>query len=56
MKTKYRNIVEMVEHREWDEGKTTYALAIVKSLHTHIAHLDAELSCHVEEKFGKEPR
>ena len=56
MKTEYGGIAEMVEHRSWDEGKTNYALALIKSLHQHIAQLDAELSSHVDEKFGQAPR
>jgi len=54
LSTEYGGIAEMVEHRAWDEGKTQYAMALIHSLHRHIAQIDAELSCHVKEKLGKD--
>ena len=54
MRTQYGSMAEMVEHRDWDEGKTQYAMVLIRSLHKHIAQIDRELSHHVEEKFGKE--
>lgn len=45
---------QMVENATWDEGKTDYFLALIKSLHKHIAEVDTELSCHVNEKFRKD--
>jgi hypothetical protein len=56
LEQQYGGIVEMVESPAWDEGRTTYALALVNNLHTHIARFDAELSIHVEEKTGQKSR
>jgi hypothetical protein len=35
LKRQHGSIVEMVESPAWDEGKTTYVLALIKNLHTH---------------------
>lgn len=56
IKTEYGGITQMVENPAWDEGKTSYVLTLLKSLHGHIAELDTELSIHVKEKFSQEPR
>ena len=56
MRTEYGGIEAMVEHPACDEGKTQYALALVITLHNHLAQIKEELSVHVDEKFGKEPR
>lgn len=53
IRTKYGGAAEMVERADWDESKTTYALALVKSLHKHVAQVDSELTTHVHEKFGE---
>ena len=54
LRTEYGSVAEMVEHPAWDEGRTQYALSLIKSLHNHMAQIDAELSRHVKEKFGKD--
>jgi hypothetical protein len=56
IRTEYGGIAEMVEHPAWDEAKTQFAVALIKSLHSHLAQIDAELTNHVQEKFGKGPR
>jgi hypothetical protein len=56
LKTDYGQITEMVERPTWDEGKTTFALALIRSLRVDLAQLEEELSAHVEEKLGKTPR
>ena len=53
IRVKYGSVAEMVEHATWDEGKTQYAVVLVKALHEHLAQMDTELSDHVKEKFGK---
>lgn len=52
MNTTYGGIAEMVEHPDWDEGKTQYALSLIKSLHVHLERIDLELTNHVREKYG----
>lgn len=52
IKTTYGGIGEMVEHRDWDEGKTQYFLQLVKGLHRHLKSIDKELSDHVAGKAG----
>ena len=54
IRSRFESAGEMVEHMTWDEGKTEYFLALIKSLHNHISEVDSELSCHVKEKFRKE--
>jgi hypothetical protein len=56
LRTEYGSIAEMVEHPAWDEGKTEYAMSLVKSLRKHLSKMDTELSSHVEEKFSKKQR
>lgn len=43
---------EMLEHPQWDEGKTQLALALVASLNQELSVLHAEIACHVKEKYG----
>lgn len=56
MHTRYGTIAEMIEHPEWDESQTEYAISIIKSLCEHLNQIDEELSSHVNEKFGSQPR
>jgi hypothetical protein len=56
IRSDFGTVAEMVEHPAWDEGKTRYALSLVKSLHNHLAQIDEELSTHVNEKYGGEHR
>jgi len=43
----------MVEHHEWDEGKTNLALNLLVGLSKEIDNVKKELSRHVAEKFGR---
>ena len=52
IRTKFGSVADMVEHPAWDEGRTRYALALVKSLHDHLGKIDQELSEHVQDKYG----
>ncbi len=52
IKTTYGSVSEMVEHPEWDEGKTRYFLQLVKGLRRHLVTVDKELSEHVSGKSG----
>jgi hypothetical protein len=52
--TKYGSISAMVEHSDWDEGKTCYALSLLQSLRREISKIDKELASHVAEKFGED--
>jgi hypothetical protein len=54
IRRRFETAGEMVEHPTWDEGTTEYFLALIKSLHQHIAETDTELSCHVKEKYQKD--
>jgi hypothetical protein len=53
IRVRFGSIAEMVEHPAWDEGKTQYALSLVKSLRDHLSRLDEELTTHVRDKYGK---
>ena len=50
--TKYGSIEEMVEHPDWDEGKTDFCLSLIKAIHRNIREMDEGLSRHVKEKYG----
>jgi hypothetical protein len=52
LKTAYGSISEMVEHPEWDEGKTLHFLQLIKGLNRHLSAVDKELSEHVKGKGG----
>jgi hypothetical protein len=54
IRQRFENAGEMVERPTWDEAKTGYFLALITSLHKHLAEVESELSCHVKEKFDKE--
>ncbi len=56
IKVQYGDISEMVEHPEWDESQTGYALSLLKSLRIHLSQLEEELTIHVEEKISQNPR
>jgi|WetSurMetagenome_2_1015567.scaffolds.fasta_scaffold1321854_2 hypothetical protein len=56
LKTDYGQISDMVERPTWDEGKTDFALALLRSLRVDLAQMEEELAAHVEEKSGKKPR
>jgi len=53
IRTEFGSMPEMVESTEWDEGRTQYALALLKSLNKHLSETTEELAIHVAEKFGQ---
>ncbi len=52
IRTEYGSMPEMVESPEWDEGRTHYALSLIKSLNKQLTQIEEELTAHVSEKFG----
>ena len=50
IKTEYDSISEMVEHPDWDEGKTVHAARLIHALRQHLQVIDEELSSHVKGK------
>jgi|GEM_PF-1837208 len=52
IRTNFGSVGEMLESSEWNENRTLYALALVKSLHQHLNEIDKEFSRHVREKYG----
>lgn len=56
MRTQYGSMAEMVESPEWDEGRTERALALIKSLCSQLAKIEEELTIHVNDKYGQDPR
>jgi transcription termination factor NusB len=52
-RTSYGSIEEMLEHSDWDEGKTEYLLQLVQGLHSDLKKLDKEISDHVKTKNRK---
>ena len=52
IKTTYGSIEEMIEHPDWDEGKTEFCLSLTKAIHRNIQEMDEGLSRHVKEKYG----
>lgn len=56
IRTRFGSVSDMVEHPNWDESSTRYVMSLIGSLRSHLADIDEELSNHVREKFGKEPR
>ena len=52
VKTQYGSFPEMVEHPDWDEGRTDLVLRLIGSLREHLQNVEKELSDHVNGKFG----
>lgn len=52
LRTTYGTVAELIEHPEWDEGKTEYAEQLVKSLRKHIHDVEMEFRKHVSGKSG----
>lgn len=52
IKNEYGSIEQLVEHPEWDEGRTLLAQRLVNALHSHIREIDEELTEHVSQKYG----
>lgn len=52
IRSEYGSVGEMLEHAAWDEGRTQYALTLIKSLHKHLDQIDEEMTIHVNEKYG----
>jgi hypothetical protein len=52
IKTEYGSFPEMVEHPDWDEGRTDLALRLIGALREHLEQIEMELSNHVQGKFG----
>jgi hypothetical protein len=50
LRTSYGTTEEMLEHPDWNEGKTGYLLQLVHCLHTDLTMLDEEMSEHVKAK------
>lgn len=49
--TRYGTLSEMLEHPDWDESRTDYALRLVKSLRKHIKRIEEEMTAHVHGKY-----
>ncbi len=52
VKTQYGSFPEMVEHPNWDEGRTDLVLRLIGSLREHLRNVEKEFSVHVNGKFG----
>jgi hypothetical protein len=52
VKTEYGSFPEMVEHPDWDEGRTTLVFGLISSLREHLENVEKELADHVNSKFG----
>ncbi len=50
LRTSYGSTEEMLEHPDWNEGKTEYLLQLVQCLHSDLKALDEEMSEHVKAK------
>lgn len=53
LRTSYGSTVEMLEHPDWNDGKSEYLLQLVRCLHSDLRTLDEEMSEHVETKNRK---
>lgn len=53
LRTSYGSTEEMLEHPDWNEGKTEYLLQLVQCLHSDLKALDEEMSEHVKAKNRK---
>jgi hypothetical protein len=52
IKTEYGSFPEMVEHPDWDEGRTDIALRLIGALREHLQTIETELAADVKGKFG----
>jgi hypothetical protein len=50
LRTSYGSTEEMLEHSDWNEGRTEYLLQLVQCLHSDLRRLDEEMSEHVKAK------
>lgn len=50
--SEYGSFPEMVEHPDWDEGRTDLALQLIVNLREHLTKVEEELKSHVNRKFG----
>jgi hypothetical protein len=53
LRTSYGSTEEMLEHHDWNDGKSEYLLQLVKSLHSDLRTLDEEMSEYVTTKNRK---
>lgn len=54
LRNHYGTTEEMLEHHDWDEGKSEYLLQLVQCLHSDLRKLDEEMSEHVKAKNRKD--
>ena len=51
-KNQYGSFAEMIEHPDWDEGRTDLAINVIGRLREQLQQAEKELSDHVNAKFG----
>ena len=52
LRKRYGSVADMLEHPDWDEGKTPLALALITSVHKELGKFQSEMESHVNEKCG----